>query len=273
MTPRLSLLHATLALAFLIAPAVMLAQANRFDLIMEGKKIGSESYTLAPAKGGYALDGKLNFRVAGADGDFVSEFKFGEDYSFIDGTITDQATRHRTTLVPNKAHNSMTVTLFQGAGHNPTIVDIKPNLVILPPFDPGAAQAILLLATTHPTADSLYNLFVPVPGGGGGGGGRRGGGAAAADTDASAEDGTTAHDARWFKGKDSGGTLDGKPVLLHTYMLAYGKSRYIFYADDSNTLMLMNVPAIKATYIRSNFKLNAAPPSAAAPPAPALPRP
>jgi hypothetical protein len=268
---RLPALCPALLLALTALPAVALAQTNKFDIYVDGKKVGEETYSLNKAKAGYKLEGRLRFRLNGTDGDFTSEFKYTDSHTFLEGTLTNQNTLLMTSFVPDKAHTELAVAKFQGhAGSNSELVAIGQNLVILPPFDPGAAQEVLSLATTHPTPDAIYNVYLPGSGGaGGGGGGRRGGGGAAVgdDSGASENDGRS-HDGKWFRGKDSGGTLDGKPILLHTYMLAYGKTRFLFYADENDTLMLLNVPTLKSTYVRSNFKLNAAtsaPSSAATP--------
>jgi hypothetical protein len=78
------------------------------------------------------------------------------------------------------------------------------------------------------------------------------------------DDGNIAYDSGWFKGTNSGGTLDGKPVLLYTCTLAWSKTRFIFYEEGNIALMLLNAPTSKSNYFRSNFKLNAASPASSA---------
>ncbi len=135
---------------------------------------------------------------------------------------------------------------------------IKPDLVFLPSFDAGAAQVMLLLATTHPTATNLYNVLIP-------GAGSTGRGAPPAEPTggdapaAAPRAGNNAYDAAWAKGPDAAGSLDGKPVTLHTFVLSGGKATWTFYADDQNTLMQLDASMAGASYVRAKFKLNPAP--------------
>ena len=256
-----------LALALLL-PAAAQAQADThagtFDLIVSGVKIGKSTYKVEKTKAGYKLTNRATYRVAGTDGDQSDDFKFNDSFGYIDGTTTDHNTQLQTGYVPNKTRDQATITHFQGAAHDSSVIDIKPDLIVLPPLDAGAAEVALLLATTHPTPGNKYSLLIPggAGAGSGGGGGRRGGGAPSANTTADASalpPGDNDLDATWIKGKDTSGTLDGKLLLLHAYLFSAGGLRIILYADTDNNLMQLNAAAFHASYTRQNFKLNLGP--------------
>jgi len=54
------------------------------------------------------------------------------------------------------------------------------------------------------------------------------------------------------------GTLDGQPVKIKSYQLGFDVHRWTIYADETNTLMQVDVTALPASYIRTKFKLDKA---------------
>jgi len=250
-----------------VVPSLLVAQTNNFELHLAGKPIGKANYSIGPAKNGLKLTSRYSFHMVGPDGarsesDFLDDFKFDASYKYLDGTIDDKVHLKNRGLLPNKNFTEMSISQYSGGSEPTTFITIAPNLMMLPNFDVGAAQAALLLATTHPTSDNKYALLVPAPGGGGGSGGGRGRGKApdAASTGPDAQDaalpGDRSVEAIWVKGTPFTGTLDGKPLNVNSYMLAVGKFRWLFFADESNNLMQLNVSMLHASYIRENFKLD-----------------
>jgi hypothetical protein len=63
---------------------------------------------------------------------------------------------------------------------------------------------------------------------------------------------------QWAKGPDVTGTLNGAPVKLNSYQMGFGQFRWTFFTDQAtNNLMQMDVSVLRASYIRSKFKLDA----------------
>jgi len=232
------------------------AQSNSFDLMSGARNMGHVTYTFAKAKQGYKLTSRVSYHINGIDSDVSDEFKFSDTYTYLEGGASSVTTQMHTSYMPNKARTDLTVGMVQAGVQDSHHLAIKPDFAVMPPYDAGAAQVMLLLATTHPTADNLYNIVVP--GSGGAGAGK---GAPPPDSsDASAPHqapGNNAYDALWTKGPEAAGTLDGKPIALHTYILTAGKSTWTFFADDANTLMQLDNSMLKASYIRAKFKLDA----------------
>ncbi len=247
-----------------------MAQSNVFDLGLDGKKIGTSSYTLEPVKGGIKMVERGRFRLGGADTDTTDEFKYSDTYSFLDGSAVDHNTNLQSAFVPSKARDIVTLGRVLGGAHQTNIAQVKPDLILLTPFDAGAVQAALLFVKAHPTEKNTYSLLIPgggAFGGGGGGGGRRGGGGETPEPGAAADGpllppNGDALEVVMLQGKDTSGSIgDGKPFLLHTYVLGAGKMRIIMYADEKDQLMLVNAPAFHASYVRQNFKINMGTPS------------
>jgi type 1 fimbria pilin len=259
---RCTVLSALLSVS--LASTAALAQSNAFAIVYDGKQVGKSVYTVKKTKKGFEMNDRSTYRLGGQDGDLSDEFHYGPGYNYIDGTDIDHNTQLQTSYVPSKAGDQVTISRFQQAGHDSNIVPAKPDMIVLPSFDAGSAQMALLYVKTSPTADSKYNVLFPGGAGGGargGGGGRHGGGGTAPDDAAAMPTGDNTVDMLWVQGKDAEGSVDGKPVSLHTYELAAGRLRVILYADTQNTLMLADAPALKMLYIRNGFKLAPPPPA------------
>jgi len=219
-------------------PAVLLAQSQTFDLKTENKVVGHDTYSMSKAKQGFKITSHYEYRADGREGEFANEYKLADDYAFGEISVTDNTGHMHSSYVPTKARTAVTVSRFQAGAQDSTSVPIKTDLMVLPPYDVGAAQAVLLLATTHPSTNGIYSVIIPDGGKGG----------------------PAAVEAKWLKGREVTGTLDGKPVTLSTYLLATTTLRMAFFADSNNTLMQCDLPQLKTSYIRSKFKLDAVAP-------------
>ena len=242
----------------LMTVATACAQTNNFDLQSGGRSVGRASFTLAKTKQGFRLSSHLSYHINGLESDLSNEFKFSDAYSYVEGASSNISSQMHTSYVPNKTRTDLVIGMVQGGVQDSHHLAIKPDLAIMPPFDPGAAQVMLLLATTHPTEKNLYNVVVPGSSGGGGSG--RGDSAPPPDPSEAAGGhqpaGNNAYDALFAKGPDGNGTLDGKPIAIHTYVLTAGKNTWTFFADDQGNLMQLDNSMVHASYIRVKFKLD-----------------
>jgi hypothetical protein len=246
-----------------LVPAAALAQSASFDLEVDGHPVGHDTINISKTKSGFKASSQYSFRIGSSSSDISNEFKLTSDYGFLEGSSVSNSVFH-TMFQPNKARTQLSIGHSGNGNQQSNTVAIKPDLVVLPSFDAGAVQVLLLLATTHPTSSNIYSLFVPASGPSGGGGAAPTGGRAktAQHVGGDAVDDTSilqtdiSNDALWAKGRDVTGTLDGKPITVHAYMLAFGKHRWVILADDDNNLMQANVSMLNAAYIRSHFKLD-----------------
>jgi hypothetical protein len=234
------------ALALLL-PAAALAQNAAFTLLQGDKPVGKDTYTLAKAKNGFKLSSRYSYHLNGTEFSFQNDLKFNDAYGYLEGGSNNNATQSHLSFAPNKPQTDLTITTLQAGIMDSHHLAVKPGFVLLPVYDPGAAQVMLLLATTHPSADNLYSIVVPSSA------------SAPPSADGSPVQGTAgnfAYDALWTKSPDTTGTLDGKPTPVHAYTLKTGNNTWIFYAADDNTLLQCDVSMLHASYIRNGFKLD-----------------
>jgi hypothetical protein len=245
----------TLCITLAALPA---AAQNNFILTINGKPAGKCSYTIEKTKDGEHIKSKLSYhlspsatptaqetqtssrgRSSSADSGLATDYQFVEDYKldannvYAGGFMTDMKTLANTTYTPSKDHDQLIIAQNQNGSQslaNP--IDIKPNFVMLFDYDPSAIQAVLLETASNPAEKDLYLAVIP----------KR----QAADP----------VPALWLTNQpEAHGTLDGKPVTLHHYILRLYKSQYDVFADDTNTLMLATSTALSAIYTRENFVL------------------
>jgi hypothetical protein len=273
-----------LALCLTVTTLSAAAESNNFILLSHGKPCGKASYSLEKTKNGYKIKSKVNYHLSHAAGtldndpdpsappvpqpagggssgsyaaapqhggpsspsmsassipgdrQFIQEYKLDGDGTYDGGFMMDMTTQLNTSYTPDKAREKLDV-ILNSAGHQQLEdpIEIKPNYIFLPNYDPSAMQALLIRATTHPVEKNLYLVVVPGMG---------------KDKDPLP--------ALWLTNQpDAHGTLDGKPVTLHHYILRLYKSEYDIFADDTNNLMMGTSTALSAIYNRDGFVLTA----------------
>lgn len=276
----------SLALCLTLTTLSAVAESNNFILLSHGKPCGKASYSLEKTKNGYKIKSKVNYHLSHSAGtldadpgpdpsapsapqsasggssggsyaaapqhgasspsmsassipgdrQFIQEYKLDADGTYDGGFMMDMTTQVNTSFTPDKSREKLDV-ILNSAGHQQLEdpIEIKPNYIFLPNYDPSAMQALLIRATTHPVEKDLYLVVVPGMG---------------KDKDPLP--------ALWLTNQpDAHGTLDGKPVTLHHYILRLYKSEYDIFADDANSLMLGTSTTLSAIYNREGFVLTA----------------
>jgi len=260
MSLRSALLSA--ALVSVTAPAFAAAPANSFNLVGPGgKTIGNAAYTITKDKNGYHVTSKFQYRlgstvgtentsgdtrmntaVAFNEGQFTEDFKVSEEGSFLSGYTQNSTNQIMTSFQPNKTGSSVTVNQIQGGiglgSHDLPIP--KPIFLVVPDFDPASLQLFLTTAMAHPHDDKTYLFIVPA---GSNPKGRE----------------QPEYVVLQLAPDTLSGTLDGKPVALHHYLLGYhsGKPSDL-YVNDAGDLMQADITPLKVSYIRAKFALTSA---------------
>jgi hypothetical protein len=260
----------TFAALLLFPASIAAAQKNTFDIFIGGHPAGHDTYTLSQSAKGTKLNGrytvKLSYRVPDnpdpvtLDADHTDDFHYDANLLYVEGTSEDMDEHHITGFVPSKPRTEMVVTYKYGSAEQSEPQTIGPDLLVLPSFDAGASQVALQTLIQHPSASGTYSVYTAGQGGGGGGegGGRRGRGAPAASAPSAADEKVTL-DAKYVKGPELTGTLNGAPVTVHSYILTAAKNKWVFFADDANTLLQARVASPPLNYIRTGFKLDPPP--------------
>lgn len=247
---KLRTIAAILALA---VPAFTFAQQNNFTILTNGTPTGKCYYTFDKAKDGYKVVSHYQSRisphsitVSGESGDEgaskvvaelqqIHSFKLDGSYQFLGSAIQDMIAQMNIGYSPNKQRTLLTISKVQGgAAESMPQMPLQHDLIVLPDFDASAIQALVLMAVNHPPTDGLFFLIVPPD---------------------SPRGGPLNGQARWSRGSDTAGTLDGKPVTVHHFSLPYGDNNYEIYADPDNTLLQVDVKTLHASYVRNGFVL------------------
>lgn len=222
-------------------PFCAAAQTANFDLVLDNKVIGKDTYTLGKARQGYRVSSRFSFRVHEASGDFLDEYTFKEGFALLSASRTNNDTLMMTSFLPNKDWTELTIAHSQNGQSDSGFFAIKPDFFLLPPFDAGAVQA-LLLAATSPGGRTAFNLYVPPP--------------VAVSSAPGRGAPSPAFDATWSAGPASSGTLEGKPVDASSYILTAQGFRWIIYADGERHLLECDLPVAKTRYVRKGFVLS-----------------
>jgi len=245
-----------LAAALLLTVTAAQAQQNSFTIQSKGAVIGKCVYTFDRSKDGFKVLSRYQAKVAAqfhegsdpsnpvtsmiTDIQQSNAYKLDANYGYLGGSINsnDGARTMIYGYSPNKQHTVMQLSSMQGGIQGPTSeLNLSPGYMVLSPNDASAIQALLYQATTHPTPDNLYFLIVPSP---------------------NPRSGPSSVQAKWTPQPDAAGTLAGKPVTLHHFSFAFGKSVSDIYSDDTNTLMEVDISVLNVSYIRNGFTLGPA---------------
>ena len=255
--PEVSFLMVVRSLALCLALMTLPAIAqNNFSITIHGKPAGKASYTIDKTKDGFHVKSKVSYRLTATpdeaaavpakgrsgsaapgvakDFQFVGDYKLDADSSFAGGFINNMVTLVNASYSLSKSRDKLFISQNQVGGASlPTIVDLKPDFVFLPDYDPSFFQSLLLQTAARPAPKDLY--FAVMPG---------------------KKPGEDAAPAIWLTNQpDAHGTLNGGPITLHHFVLRLYKSEYDLFADETNTLMLATSTDLSAIYTRDGFVL------------------
>ncbi len=259
------LLRSAALLATVLAAPVAFAQSGKdavtFDLILNGKNFGKDTYTITKAKSGYKLLSHIQALTKGLQIDDRDTFNLGDDYAYIDGTDSNQDSNSQMDWIPSKDHKNMNTNSSGSGAFASKVEPLSGTLPLLnmPAFDAGAAQAAILYVIAHPS-ESGYTVWLPgynLIGMNARPGVTHEDNSIVLQTETLPQ-GPQSFNVQWAKGPDVTGTLNGAPVKLNSYQMGFGQFRWTFFTDQAtNNLMQMDVSVLRASYIRSKFKLDA----------------
>jgi hypothetical protein len=210
-----------------IASAARAADKNNFVLLNSGRPIGSASFTIEKGKDGYRERSQYGIH----ESQYNDDFKVDENGNFVSGYTQDSLTQAMSTFQVNKQRTELMVTMAH-AYNSQTLALPNPNFLVLPDFDPGAVQVLLLTLLAHPHPDSLYYLVIP------------------------GQDSTNNNAVRIESASGASGTLDGKPVSLKHVHMVYLKGTAELYADQDGNLMEADMDILHTNYVRAKFVMS-----------------
>ena len=244
----------SLATVLLLAATGTAHAQNAFTIKNDGTTVGKCTYTFDKSKNGYKIVSRYDAQFVkkpstSLDSEMesasnvtmnqvqqVHTYKLDDSYNYLGGNIVDNITQMNNGYSPNKDRTSIQLSSIKGGTQDPPRqLALMPGLIVLPDYDASAVQDLLYEATTHPTSNSLYFIIIP---------GKNG-----------LPSSVQSH---WVPQAAATGTLAGKPLTLHHYGFVFGKHVYDVYADDTNTLMEVDISGLHISYIRNGFALDAA---------------
>lgn len=245
----------------LLAPFLALATLpaiaqNNFTITIHGKPAGKASYSIDKTKDGFHVKSKISYRLTPTSDDatdvsargrsgsaapgvakdfqFVGDYKLDANSTFAGGFVNNMVTLVNTSYSLSKSRDKLFISHTQVGGASlPTIIDLKPDFVLIPDYDPSIFQSLLLQTAAHPAPKDLYFAVIP-----------------------DNKPGEDAVPALWLTNQpDAHGTFNESPITVHHFVLRLYKSQYDIFADDTNTLMLATSTALSAIYTREGFIL------------------
>ncbi|HEX8713052.1 MAG TPA: hypothetical protein VF730_14330 [Terracidiphilus sp.] len=215
------------------------AQAGHFEILLNGKQIGTADCSFAAVAEGYNTTSVVHVVMQGLD------------YSLSKTEQLSSANELEHALL-NAVVNGQAVTIIAGPASGQLVLDISANgrkttsrlpahaaTAMLPDFDPGALETLLALAVEHNNRD----LWVIIP-----------------KKEGSVEPVQLATYA------DQQGTLDGNAVAVHHLVATTAGAKIDLFSGPENRLVQAEFSQQGFAFIRKGFVLNPSP-QAAAPPA------
>jgi hypothetical protein len=256
------------ASAIVLSTAIASAQSTTFDLFLGSRQVGRDTYALTKSGKGYKLNSRyvVKFQARGdatttpttVSVDFTDDFKFDPEFAYLEGTSENMDSHLMTSYAPNKGRTEMVVARSYNGRQDSTTQAIGPDMVVLNSLDAGSAETLLRNLVSRATTPVALSIYIPGQSSGGDGRGR--GRESGKSSAPAAEDAKATITGKWAKAADATGTLNGKPITLHSFTLTTEKTTWTFLADDSNELMKLSASSTPpASAVRTGFKLDASP--------------
>ncbi|HEY0308002.1 MAG TPA: hypothetical protein VGB94_07565 [Acidobacteriaceae bacterium] len=241
----------SLAAALLLTSTGAAQAQNTFTIQSNGAPTGKCVYSFDKTKDGYKIVSRYQARTVsqfkeadaadpitrnGSSIQQTHSYKLDTNYGYTGGNVVDSTSQITNGYSPNKPHTELLLTTLQAGIQGPSKdLPLMAGYIVAPNYDASALQALLSQATSHPTADGLYFLIVPQD----------------------PKSGPKSGQIKWTALADTTGTLAGKTLTVHHYGFSYGKPLYNIYADETNTLMQVDLSSPNVSYVRSGFVLAA----------------
>jgi hypothetical protein len=213
-----------------IAPAALPAPAQKADFIVSqrGTQVGTASFQITAASGGYDSTSMVRVAMQGLDYALSKneELSSGNELEHVtlSATVNDQAVN--ITAKPEAAKLLMNVSA--NGRSTTTRLDTHATAVFLPDFDPGALETLLALAATHNNRD----LWAIVP--------KQAGSVSPISLATYA---------------DEQGTLDGKAITVHHLIATIAGSNTDIFSGPDSQLLQAELPQAGFALVRKGFVL------------------
>ncbi|HVZ84883.1 MAG TPA: hypothetical protein VG893_14500 [Terracidiphilus sp.] len=218
-----------IALAAVLGVAVTAhGQTADFLVSQHGKQVGTASFRIAPAAQGYDSTSLVNVSMQGLDYALSKNEELTASreimHSQISATVNGEAVS--ITVAPDSAQLLMNTSA--NGRSTTTRLAAHAEAVLLPDFDPGALETLLVLAAAHDNG----GLWAVIP------------------KQAGSVDAVTL-----ATYADEKGTLDGKPITVHHLVATIAGAQTVLFSGPDNELLQAELPQDGFALVRKGFVL------------------
>jgi len=229
-------------LLVLVSSAVE-AQSGSFDVVLRGKPVGTASFRMVPAAGGFASEASARVSTEGVEYAFSKTEKLSAQRGFESAELNAVVNGSAVHLMATAEGAEIALKVSADGRVTTAKLGAHPAGVLLPDFDPGGLQTLVTLAAGRNGRD----LWLVIP--------RQAGMVAPVQVATYA---------------DEKGTLGGKPIVVHHLTATCDGASTDLFTGAENQLLQAELPQAGFALVRKGFVLT---PAAKAPAPPADPAP
>lgn len=228
-----------LALGPLAVAPMASAQAGAYEILLNGKSVGSATCNFAPGAQGYDSTSIVRVSMPGLDYSLSKTEKLSSsnelEHVLLNGVVNGEAV----SIVAVPDSQQIVLEISANGRKTTSRLAAHPGAVVMPDFDPGAFDTLLALAAMH----NNRGLWAILP----------------------VKEGSI-EPVQLATYADEQGTLDGKPIAVHHLVATISGTKADLFSGPSNRLLQAELPQQGFALVRNGFVLK---PSAraAAPPA------
>lgn len=215
------------------------AQAGGFQILLQGKQVGTATCNLASGPQGYQSTSIVHVSLKGLDYSLSKSERLSPAYE-LDEVLLSAVVNGEAVTASATPQAGEVVLEFSASGRkSSTRLPAHQGAVMLPDFDPGALETLLAMAAERSSRD----LWAIIP-----------------------KNAGSVEPVQMATYADEQGTLDGKPVAVHHLVATIGGAKTDLFSSPDNRLLQAELAQQGFALVRSGFVLKPAA-RAAVPPA------
>jgi len=203
-------------------------QSASFVISQHGHNVGTASYTFTGVAGGYHGTALVNISMKGLDYSLSKDEQLDTASHLKSAVLSGTVNGSAVSIIARPDASQLLLNISANGRSSSSHLALHPAAVLLPDFDPGALQTLLVLAAAQNNRD----LWAIIP---------KQQGSVQAITLATYP--------------DEHGTFNGKPVTLHHVAATINNQPIDLFASDQNQLMQAELPADGFALVRTGFLL------------------
>jgi hypothetical protein len=214
--------------AVLLAAAPAFAQSGSFQIAVNGKPVGTATYSFLATPEGYNSTSLVRLAMKGLDYSISKSERLSSSNQLKHVQLSAVVNSSVVTVAAKPDAAQFLLNISANGRSSTTRLAAHPAAVFLPDFDPGALETLLALGIAHNSRD----LWAIIP---------RQAGSIAPVTLATYA--------------DEKGTLDGKPIAVHHLVATISGQQTVLFSGPENQLLQAELPQQGFALVRKGFVL------------------